>query len=52
MDSLAKQFELEVPTLHQIIAKMIVKNKIQAHFDIDHKLLILETGSNEMKELQ
>jgi len=31
---------------------MIVRNKIQAHYDVTHKLLVLDAGSNEVKELQ
>jgi hypothetical protein len=31
---------------------MILKGKVQAHIDLTRKLLILDTESNEVKELQ
>lgn len=36
----------------QIVSKMIVRNKIQAHFDKNRELLIIDNKSNDMKELQ
>jgi len=34
------------------VAKMIIKNKIQAHFDADRSLVVVDTTSSEVKELQ
>lgn len=31
---------------------MIIKNKIQAHFDADRSLVVVDTTSSEVKELQ
>lgn len=43
LESLSNQFDIPVPKLRQVICKMVVRNKIQAHFDNEHKLLILDT---------
>ena len=42
LQSLVSQFELEQPKLMQIVSKMIVRNKIQAHFDKNREILILD----------
>jgi hypothetical protein len=52
VSSLARQFEIEEPQLIQVASKMIIRNKIQAHFDNTKNLLVLDTSSNEVKELQ
>ena len=35
----------------KIVSKIIIKNKIQAHIDQKENLLVLDTQSNEVKEL-
>lgn len=52
VESLLRQFELPKARLYQIISKMIVKNKLQAHFDTKQELLIVDTQSNDTNELQ
>jgi len=36
IESLSNQFDIPVLKLRQIICKMVVRNKIQAHFDQEH----------------
>lgn len=52
LDSLIKLFEIEEPKLIKLLSKIILQNKIQAHIERDQKLLVLDTQSNEVKELQ
>ena len=49
---LAQQFELPEEAVHQVVAKMIIKNKVQAHFDTGRQLVVMDTASSEAKELQ
>ncbi len=43
LTNLMSIFDLTEQKLVQIISKMIMKNKIQAHIDMSQKLLILDT---------
>ena len=52
MATLADQFELTQQAVHQVVAKMIIKNKLQAHFDAGRQLVVVDTASSEVKELQ
>lgn len=52
VSSLSQVFEMTQERLVQVVNKMILRNKIQAHFDLDATLLILDQQTNEIKELQ
>jgi len=52
VDSLLKMFEMEESVFYKIVNKMILRNKLQAHIDLGKRLIVLDTGSNEVKELQ
>jgi hypothetical protein len=49
---LIKLFDIEESKLIKLLSKFILQNKIQAHIERDKKLLVLDTQSNEVKELQ
>jgi hypothetical protein len=50
--SLATSFEIPQERIFQIVKKMIIRNRIQAHFDSANEFIILDTASSEVKELQ
>lgn len=55
MESLCETFELQRNQMISTINRMIIKNKLQAHFDVQSDMLILDEErklSNEAKELQ
>lgn len=49
--SLMTMFEISESKLIQIASRMIIKNKIPAHIDVEKKLLVIDTRSSEVKEL-
>lgn len=50
--SLITNFEIPEEKIMSLVKRMIVRNKIQAHFDKSNDYIILDTTSNEAKELQ
>ena len=50
--SLEQIFEIERHHLFRIVKKMINRNEINAHFDPNNELLIIDAKNNEINELQ
>lgn len=51
IESLVKLFDIPESKLNQIVSKMILRGKIQAYFDTQKSLLVLDKQSNEVNEL-